>query len=81
MVKEIPEVENGVRLLKGSHKRVSFGDVHLSADEFYYADENYFKVFSIPLILGEPESVLQDDFTIVLTESIAAKCAIRLAVR
>jgi len=73
MVKEIPEVQNGVRLLKGSHKRVSFGDVHFSADKFYYADENYFKVFSIPLILGDPESVLQDDFTIVLTESTAAK--------
>ncbi|MFC2098820.1 FtsX-like permease family protein [Bacteroidota bacterium] len=72
MLREIPEVENAVRMLKGSHKRVSYKDIHLSADEFYYADDTYFDVFSIPLIQGDPEHVLEENFTIVLTESTAA---------
>ena len=73
MLEEIPQVEKVVRLLKGSHKRVSYGDIHLSAEEFYYADDSYFSVFTIPLIKGDPESVLRDDFTIVLTEKTAAR--------
>ncbi|HEC43125.1 MAG TPA: ABC transporter permease [Bacteroides sp.] len=72
MVNEIPQVENGVRMLKGSHKKVSYKDIHMSADEFYYADDSYFKIFSIPLIKGDPETVLQGEYTIVLTESTAA---------
>lgn len=73
VISEIPQVEQAVRLLKGSHKRVSYGNIHLSAEEFYYTDDSYFSVFSIPLITGDPETVLQDEYTIVLTESTAAK--------
>lgn len=72
MTREIPEVEEAVRLLKGSHKRVSYGDIHHSADAFYYTDDSYFSIFSIPLIKGDPSTVLRDEFTIVLTESTAA---------
>ena len=68
---EIPEVRESVRLLKGSHKKVSYGDIHLSAENFYYADDSYFKVFTLPLIKGDPDRVLRDKFSIVLTESTA----------
>ncbi len=73
MIKDIPEIEQAVRLLKGSHKMVSFGDTHMSAEEFYYADDSYFLVFSIPLIKGDPETVLRKENSLVLTESTAEK--------
>lgn len=73
LVDEVPEVEKSVRVLLGSHKRVSYKDLHLSADAFYYADDTYFQVFSIPLIKGDPENVLKDEYTIVLTESTAQR--------
>jgi putative ABC transport system permease protein len=73
VIREIPEVEQSVRLLKGSHKRVSYGDIHYSAEEFYYADESFFKVFTIPLVKGDPDKVLKEKLTVVLTESTAAR--------
>ena len=42
LVREIPEVEAATRLIKGSHKRVSYETTHLSAENFYYADESFF---------------------------------------
>jgi putative ABC transport system permease protein len=71
MLKDIPEVETGARLVKGSHKRVSYGDIHTSVEEFYYADDSFFSVFSIPLVRGDPRTVLKEKYTIVLTESTA----------
>jgi putative ABC transport system permease protein len=73
LITDVPGVEQAVRMLKGSHKKVSYENIHLSADEFYYADDSYFSVFSIPLISGDPEKVLKDEFTVVLTESTAGK--------
>ena len=72
LVKEIPEVEVATRLIKGSHKRVSFENTHLSAENFYYADESFFRIFSIPLLQGDPSTALSDSLTIVLTESTAS---------
>jgi len=39
----------------------------------YYADEDFFKVFGFELIKGDPESVLRDPYSLVLTESAAKK--------
>jgi putative ABC transport system permease protein len=72
-IEEIPQVIEAVRLLKGSHKKVSYGDIHLSAEEFYYADDSYFRIFSIPMVKGDPETALDGKFTIVLTESTASR--------
>lgn len=72
LVKQIPEIEAATRLIKGSHKRVSYETTHLSAENFYYADESFFRIFSIPLLRGDPSSVLSDSLTIVLTESTAS---------
>ena len=68
----IPGVEAATRLIKGSHKKVSFETTHLSAENFYYADESFFMIFSIPLLQGDPSTVLSDSLTIVLTESTAS---------
>jgi putative ABC transport system permease protein len=73
LVRDIPGVEAATRLIKGSHKRVSFETTHLSAENFYYTDESFFMVFSIPLLQGDPSTVLSDSMTIVLTESTARK--------
>jgi putative ABC transport system permease protein len=71
LVRNVPGVEAATRLIKGSHKRVSFETIHLSAENFYYADESFFQIFSIPFLQGNPETALSDSLTIVLTESTA----------
>lgn len=67
----IPGIKESLRMLKGSHKKVYHGDNYHSAERFYYADENFFKVFNIKLLKGDPETVLRENHTIVLTESTA----------
>ncbi len=39
----------------------------------FHAEENYFNIFSDQLVAGNSETCLQDPFSIVLTESLAAK--------
>jgi putative ABC transport system permease protein len=72
LIRDVPGIESATRLIKGSHKRVSFETTHLSAENFYYADESFFRIFSIPLLQGDPSTVLSDSLTIVLTESTAS---------
>ncbi|QHV94472.1 ABC transporter permease [Spirosoma endbachense] len=50
------------------HNRDSFKEEHV-----VFADSNFFDVFSIPLLKGNPKTVLTEPNTIVLTETIAKK--------
>jgi len=70
---EIPQVEESVRILKGSHKRVSYNDIHHSATRFYYSDPSIFRIFNIPIIRGDPETLLTEEFTVVITEETSEK--------
>ena len=68
---EIPEIEAFVRV-----KDAKF-IVKKGKDTFYeqasWVDQNFFSVFSFPLISGDPKKVLADIHSVVLTEEIAQK--------
>ena len=68
---EIPEVQEVTRVLHGSHKLVSNGNIHFSAERFFYADESFFRIFTIPMISGDQSSALTREKSIVLTLSTA----------
>ncbi|HDJ32824.1 MAG TPA: FtsX-like permease family protein [Bacteroidetes bacterium] len=42
-------------------------------ENFYYADSGFFSIFSLPLLQGNPSSVLSAPRSVVLTESMARK--------
>jgi len=42
-------------------------------ENFYYADSGFFNIFSLPLLQGNPTSVLSAPRSVVLTESMARK--------
>ena len=71
--KQVPGTMQVTRLLLGSHKKVSYKDVHYSADRFYYADNSFFSIFSIPIIRGDKINPLIKPFSIVITEETAQK--------
>jgi putative ABC transport system permease protein len=73
MKKDIPEVEESARVLMGSHKLVSYNDRQFSARRFYYTDPSFFKIFTVPLIKGDPENLLNEEYTIVITEETAER--------
>lgn len=67
-----PEVEEYVRMRQGQEV-LSHGDVFFKEEKAYYASEAFFKVFSIPLIKGDPETALQRPQTLVLSRSAAKR--------
>ena len=42
-------------------------------DKFFWAEDNFFKIFSFKMIKGNPETALKDPYSVVLTESMAKK--------
>lgn len=73
MKQKLPEVEQTVRVLMGSNKRVSYNDIHYSAKRFYYTDQSIFSIFSIPIVEGDLKTLLTEEYTVVITEETAEK--------
>jgi len=60
-------------VLMGSHKKVSYKDRQFSARSFYYTDASFFKIFTVPIIKGDPETQLSEENTVVITEETAER--------
>ena len=70
--KDLPEVEQAVRVDWGSNYLFSVGEKKLS-DKGVIVDSNFLTVFTFPLIKGKPSTVLADMHSIVVTEAFAKK--------
>ncbi|GGM79214.1 ABC transporter permease [Dyadobacter beijingensis] len=68
---DIPEVKEVVRA-QSSTFVVKKGNEILKED-ILFADEPFFTVFSMPLLSGDPETVLSDIHSIVVSEDLAEK--------
>ncbi len=71
--KEFPEIENAVRIFPVDTTLVSVGDTHFEEKRFYFAEDDIFDVFSIPLIEGNPETALAQPDSLVISQSVAKK--------
>ena len=72
MQAEVPEVEKMVRL-RESHALVGYEEQFFMLDHAFYASEDFFSLFSVPLLRGEDSSVLNKPWTVALSESTARK--------
>ena len=52
---------------------MSTGDTFFREEDLYFASEDFFEIFSIPLIEGTDSLVLKEPFKIVLSQSMARK--------
>jgi putative ABC transport system permease protein len=68
---EIPEIKEVVRIQSNSFV-VKNGD-DLVNENVIFADNNFFSVFSMPLLSGNPKTVLSEVQSIVLSEKMAEK--------
>ncbi len=71
---EYPEVEQAVRYGFKPETSFTYEDKRFAMSQIRYADENVFKVFTWPMIKGNPDNALSAPHTIVITEEIAEKC-------
>ncbi len=73
LIGQLPEVQTAVRINQGDNWLVDKGDQHFEEDEVAVADSNFFQVFDFPLIKGNPNTVLKDPYSVVLTQTTAKK--------
>ena len=68
----IPEVVNATRI-SSLHSIVTVNTKKFSEDNMYYADSNFLRIFSYPLLQGDVKAALQQPDGVVLTEDAAVK--------
>jgi putative ABC transport system permease protein len=69
--KDYPEVEK-VLYTRFSGMHINQGERKF-LEKSFYASEEFFDIFSFELLKGDPKTALKDPYTIVLTQSLAAK--------
>jgi putative ABC transport system permease protein len=77
MVKTIidtyPEIEDGVRFRNQGSFIVQYGDNTFKENRIIFVDNSFFSIFTVPLISGDPNSVLVEPNTLVLSRKTAKK--------
>lgn len=73
MVQQFPQVEQYTRFRWHSPLLVKKGNEILRETNITYADSTLLDVFTLPMISGNPKTVLTEPFSLVITESIAKK--------
>ncbi|MGV3761457.1 ABC transporter permease [Parapedobacter sp.] len=72
--KDFPEVEDATRLRSyGWAPQLAVHDHVFKQDALAYVDANFFDVFTLPFINGDPKTALVEPNTVVLTKAIAQK--------
>jgi len=72
--KDYPEVEEYTRVYASSgSKLVKKGNEYIEEPDVAHADSTFFKVFNFPVILGNPQTALNEPNTVVVSESAARK--------
>jgi len=69
--RQIPEIESFVRV-EGANYTVKRGN-EVFDEEALYADSNFFAVFTVQFIDGNPKTALNDPRSVVLSEDLAKK--------
>ncbi len=70
---DFPEIESGVKFFRLGEVPVISGDRTFYESRFYAVDETFYDIFTVPLIHGDPKSVLSNPNTMVLSRDSAVK--------
>lgn len=73
LMDEFPEVVSATRVDSTGNVLFTYGEKSFVEKTMHWADPNIFKIFSIELTRGDPESVLSDPNSILFSESMAKK--------
>lgn len=69
-----PEIESTTRLKKHwSNAIVKFEDVSYYESKIFFADSNFLDIFTFPLLKGNPNAILDDPNTLIISAKIAHK--------
>lgn len=71
--RELPEVLDATRLRRMGSPKIVCQNVVYRNSKVAFVDPNFFQVFTLPLVKGDPNTVLEGPNSIVITEEQAAK--------
>ncbi|RDC65545.1 ABC transporter permease [Adhaeribacter pallidiroseus] len=67
-----PEIVDATRVSFAQERILKIGEKAFK-EQGHFADPNFFKIFSFPLLIGDAKTVLQDISSIVISQSFAQK--------
>lgn len=70
---EIPEITEAVRIYRYGTSNIDVDDKRYTEIKSFYADSGFFRIFTFPLIIGNPQSILTGPFEVVLSESLSQR--------
>jgi putative ABC transport system permease protein len=70
---DYPEVQEATRLRRGGMPFIVYGDKTFRESEVAFADSNFFQVFTLPFVKGDPKTALIQPNTVVVTQEVAHK--------
>jgi len=73
LISDYPEVENVVRIREYGDWLVTYKENKFHEENILFADSTFYEFFDFKLIKGDPESVLKNKRSMVMTESLARK--------
>ncbi|MDH7459791.1 ABC transporter permease [Chitinophagaceae bacterium 26-R-25] len=73
LVASYPKIQQMVRFRNPGDLLVRKGNDHILDHRFTFADSTIFKVFTLPMIAGDPNTALNNPYSIVIDESTARR--------
>ena len=73
MLKEFPEIEDFLRMNGSGPTVIEYNNQTFTEDHLVEADSSFFNFFSIPVLKGDPQNLLNAPRKVVLSESTAKK--------
>ena len=73
MKKDFPEVMDATRLANFGTQKITYQDKSFKDDRFALVDPDFFSIFTLPMIEGDPKTALLQSNAVVITKSIAEK--------
>jgi putative ABC transport system permease protein len=69
----VPEARNVTRVFSREMMRLQYGENSFYESNVNLVDPSFFRIFSFPLLKGDPETVLKQPYSMALAEAMAAK--------
>lgn len=70
---DYPEVQEATRLRRAGAPRIIYGDKSLKEENVAYVDSNFFQVFTLPFLKGDPQTALVQPDGVVISQTVAKK--------
>jgi putative ABC transport system permease protein len=70
---DFPDIKKMTRVLEVGNAPMRYEEKIFNEKDIFYVDNNFFGIFDVSLLSGNPQTALADPFSILLTEEVARK--------